>query len=84
MYELLKKLYDAVSPGTEIMLYMAKVERGEPAMQMVLRRGKKRVKRIWVLEVLQLLEAPPASAVGMMAEAARDMDAALLEMEDAG
>lgn len=82
MYELLKKLYEAVTPGTEIMLYMAKIERGEPAVQMVLRRGKKRVKRIWMLEVLSILEAPPASAVGMMAEAARDMDAALLEMED--
>ncbi len=35
MYELLKKLYDAVSPGTEIMLYMAKVENSAPAMQLL-------------------------------------------------
>lgn len=81
MHEGLKKLYEAVTPGTEVMLYMARIAAGEPAVQLVLRRGKKRVKRVWMLEVLSMLEAPPASAAGMMAEAARDMDEALQRME---
>lgn len=80
----LQQIIGAVTTGTEVLLYMRAEAHKEPELQLVVRRGKRRMAKSWELQVLSICDAPPASSAKMLADAAREMDAALRELEKAG
>lgn len=80
----LKTILEAVTPGTEVLLYMMAEATRPPELQLVVRRGKRRMAKSWTLETLCIVDAPPASCAKLLAGAAKDMDAALRELEKVG
>lgn len=80
----LQQIIGAVTPGTEVLLYMRAEALKEPELQIVVRRGKRRIAKSWDIMTLSICDAPPASSAKLLADAARDMDAALRELEKVG
>ena len=80
----LQQIIGAVTPGTEVLLYMRAEVQKEPELQLIVRRGKRRLAKSWDLMTLSICDAPPASSTQLLANAARDMDAALRELEKIG
>lgn len=80
----LQQIIGAVTPGTEVLLYMRAEAQKEPELQIVVRRGKRRLAKSWDLMTLSICDALPASSAKMLADAARDMDSALRELEKVG
>ena len=80
----LQQIIGAVTPGTEVLLYMRAEAQKEPELQIVVRRGKRRLAKSWDLMTLSICDAPPASSAKLLADTARDMDAALRELEKVG
>ena len=45
----LQQIIGAVTPGTEVLLYMRAEAQKEPELQIVVRRGKRRIAKSWTL-----------------------------------